>query len=322
MKIGGLKIKQNIPLFLAPMAGVTDMTFRMLCREEGADVTCTEMVSAKALSYNNRNTFELLRTSPGERPAAVQLFGSDPALMAEMAQRLEDDFDIIDVNMGCPVAKVVSNGEGSSLMRDPRLAASIISAMAGRVRRPVTVKIRAGFSEDEKNAPELAKRLEDAGAAAIAIHARTREQMYRGRADWDIIKKVRDAVSVPVIGNGDVFCGADALRMVRECGVDAVMIARGAQGNPWIFSQSRAAIDGTDRTVTVTPAMRREMILAHAAGLVAEKGESRAMREMRKHLAWYTAGLPGSAAFRATACCIETEQDLKDETDRFFRGIL
>lgn len=324
MKIGDLEIKQNIPLFLAPMAGVTDMTFRMLCRGQGADVTCTEMVSAKALSYNNRNTFELLKKAPGEHPAAVQLFGSDPGLMAEAAQRLEDDFDIIDVNMGCPVAKVVSNGEGSALMKDPVRAAAIISAMAAKTRRPVTVKIRAGFSADDKNAPELARRLADAGAAAIAVHGRTREQMYHGRADWDIIRQVKEAVSVPVIGNGDVFSAWDAVRMTDECGVDAVMIARGAQGDPWIFARARAALRGdmARADAAVTPSMRRDMILAHAEGMIADKGEYAAMREMRKHLAWYTAGLRGSAAFRSAACSISLRSELCAAVEEYFSDMI
>ena len=318
MKIGSLEIKSGFPLLLAPMAGVTDLTFRALCREQGADLTCTEMISAKALLYNNKNTFDLLKKADGESPAAVQLFGSDPEIMAEAAARLEDDFDIIDVNMGCPVAKVVGNGEGSALMKEPELAVGIISAMVRVTRRPVTVKIRSGFDADHINAPEFAKRLEDAGAAAITVHGRTRDQLYRGRADRGVIRRVKEAVSIPVIGNGDVFSGEDAASMKEECGVDAVMIARGAQGCPWIFREAAAALDGRPAPAAPTIDERRDMLLAHLRGLIADKGEERAVLEMRKHAAWYTAGLSGSAAFRRRVCELTTAADMERETKAFF----
>ena len=310
------------PVFLAPMAGVTDLPFRLLCKEQGCDAMCTEMVSAKALYYRSKNTRALLQAEPEERPLAVQLFGSDPELMAEMAARLEEDFDWIDVNMGCPVPKVVNNGEGSALMKDPPLVSRIVEAMTRRLKKPVTVKIRAGFDAASRNAPELARRIEAAGAAAVAVHGRTREQYYAGKADWEIIRQVKEAVSIPVIGNGDIFSGADAARMVRETGCDGVMAARGAKGNPWLFREIRAALAGEPIPPRPSPEEIRDTVLRHSRLLVRYKGEYTAMREMRKHLAWYTAGFPHSSALRAQANQVETMEDLLRLLGEYFPGFL
>ena len=315
MKLGAFKREK--PLFLAPMAGITDLPFRLLCREQGADVLVTEMISAKALYYRNKNTAELLRRYPKESPLGVQLFGSDPELMAEMAALIEENYDFIDVNMGCPVPKVVGNGEGSALLRDPGQVTAIVSAMTRRLRKPLTVKIRKGFDESHVNAVEVAKRIEDAGAAAVAVHGRTREQYYSGAADWDIIRQVKEAVSIPVIGNGDIRCEEDALRMVRETGCDGLMIARAARGNPWIFARARAALDGKPVPERPDRAGTAEMILRHGTMLAEVKGEATAMREMRKHVAWYTAGLPRSARLRAACTGLTTLRDLSDLLERF-----
>ena len=298
LKIGNVEL--DSPVALAPMAGVTDLPFRILCREQGCGLMCTEMVSAKALLYKNRNTKPLLETKPEERPVAVQLFGSDPEIMSEMALMLEEGpYDIIDVNMGCPVPKIVNNGEGSALMKNPKLAGE-------------TVKFRKGFNDESVNAVEFAKMAEQSGAAAVAVHGRTREQFYSGKADWDIIRQVKEAVSIPVIGNGDIFTPQDAGRMMEETGCDGVMVARGAKGNPWIFSR----IDHYLKTGEVLPKQGpeevKQMILRHAELLVAFKGEYTAMREMRKHVSWYTAGYPHSAALRNEINLVETMEELTE----------
>ena len=315
MRIGDFEFDR--PLFLGPMAGVTDQPFRELCKEQGADVLCTEMISAKALWYRNKNTRELLLRTKEETPLAVQLFGSDPGLMAEMAARVEPDFEIIDINMGCPVPKVVRNGEGSALMLQPEKAAAIARAVVQSVHRPVTVKIRKGFDDRNITAVELAVKLEEAGVSAIAVHGRTREQYYSGKADWDIIRKVKAAVQIPVIGNGDISSAEDAAVMLEETGCDGIMIARAARGNPWIFRQIRAGLSG-GVSPAPTPREVGEMILRHGKRLSEVKGEETAMREMRKHAAWYTAGMPRSAGFRRDSSRICTFRDLEFCVHSFF----
>lgn len=317
MKIGNIELKHNVAL--GPMAGVTDLPFRVLCEEMGAGLTCTEMVSAKAIYYGNKNTNELIRTVPEEHPLAVQLFGSDPDIMAEIAVRLEEGpYDIIDVNMGCPVPKVVNNHEGSALMRDPDLAFRILSAMAKKLHKPLTVKFRKGFNDDSINAPEFAKMAEQAGVAAVAVHGRTREEYYRGKADWEIIRKVKEAVSIPVFGNGDIFQPEDAKKMMDETGCDGVMIARGAKGNPWIFKRVVHYLEYGE----LLPEPTREEVLAmirrQAKMMVDVKGEYIAIREMRKHVSWYTAGIPNSAQLRNDINMVETLEGLLELLDRRF----
>lgn len=314
MQIGNVNIKNN--LILAPMAGVTDLPFRLLCKEEGCGLLYTEMVSAKAILYHNKNTEGLMQVTEGENPISLQLFGSEPEIMAEIAKQVEErPFDIIDVNMGCPVPKVVNNGEGSALMKNPVLVGKIISAMTSAVKKPVTVKIRKGFDDSSVNAVEIAKIAEESGAAAVAVHGRTREQYYSGKADWDIIAKVKQAVSIPVIGNGDINSAEDAIAMMRQTGCDGVMIGRGSRGNPWIFRQ----VSHYMQTGEILPKPDKEevkrMILRHAALQKQYKGEYIGIREMRKHFAWYTAGYPNSAALRNKINYIESFEELEALVD-------
>ena len=272
LRIGRVEIDNN--LILAPMAGVTDLPFRLLCKEQGCGLLYTEMVSAKAVWYNNQNTHALLKIEPEERPVALQLFGSEPELMAEVAAGLENGpYDIFDINMGCPVPKIVNNGEGSALMRRPELAAEIVAAMVKRVKKPVTVKFRKGFSEDEGNAVEFAKRLEQAGAAAVAVHGRTRQQYYSGKADWDIIRQVKEAVSIPVIGNGDVVSPETARAMLEETGCDGIMVGRGVRGNPWLFRQIREYLGKGIYEAAPDAAEVKRMILRHGELQLKYKGE-------------------------------------------------
>ena len=301
----------DTPVILAPMAGVTDLAFRLLCKEQGADVMVTEMISAKALFYGNKNTIPLMRTEEREAPVGVQIFGSEPELMGDMAHRIEDrGFAFIDINMGCPVPKIVGNHEGSALMLDPPLAGRIVKEMVKRVSLPVTVKLRAGFDSSRKNAVEVARILEANGAAALTIHGRTREQYYSGRADWDIIRRVKEAVSIPVIGNGDICGGEDAVRMLAETGCDGVMAGRAARGNPWIFREIRAALRGEPIPQRPGPGEIRRMLIRQAELGVKYKGEYTAIREMRKHTAWYTQGLPGSSKLRAAVNQVSTLEEL------------
>lgn len=321
MKIGTVDAGKII---LAPMAGITDMPFRALCKEQGASLTCTEMISAKALFYKNRNTLPLMQVAPNEGPVSLQLFGNEPALMAEEALKLEEGpFDIFDINMGCPVPKVVNNGEGSALMNDPRRVEEIVKSMTRVLKKPVTVKIRKGFSDDNINAVEIAKIAEGAGAAAVAVHGRTRSQMYHGQADWDIIRRVKEAVSIPVIGSGDVKSGEDALKMLEETGADAVMIGRAARGNPWIFKQIEAFLEAG--AIIEKPSLDevKEMIIRHlklmlefmegqectkkrAGSKDGRNAGEAAVHQMRSHVAWYSAGFKGSAALRREINTAET----------------
>ena len=307
-------------MILAPMAGVSDLPFRLLCHEQGADLVCMEMVSAKAIAYRNRNTRKLMQIDPAERPVSLQLFGSEPELMAEIAKEIEEEpFDILDINMGCPVPKIVGNGEGSALMRDPKLVEQIISKVAGAIKKPVTVKIRKGFDDAHVNAVEIARIAEGSGAAAIAVHGRTREQYYSGKADWDIIRQVKEAVSIPVIGNGDVDSPRKARAMLEETGCDGVMVGRAARGNPWIFRQIREyLINGREEP---KPSLEevRSMMLRHARMQVEYKGDYTGIREMRKHVSWYTAGLPHSARLRARINSVESLKELEEICQPFLK---
>lgn len=299
------------------MAGVSDLPFRLLCHEAGAGLTCMEMISAKAIYYHNKATDEMMAIDPEEGPVSLQLFGSDPEIMGEMAKKIEDrPFAILDINMGCPVPKVVNNGEGSALMKNPALAGKIIRSVSSAVSKPVTVKIRKGFDDDHVNAVEMAKVAEENGAAAVAVHARTRMQYYSGKADWDIIRQVKEAVTIPVIGNGDVDSYESACRMLDETGCDGVMIGRAAQGNPWIFAEFVAKSEGREWNKPTREDVAR-MILRHAAMLIDCKGEYIGSREMRKHAAWYTKGYKGSSQFRGKLNEAESLEDLKRLMDDF-----
>lgn len=304
MRIGSVILENNV--IAAPMAGVTDLPFRLLLKEQGAGLVCSEMVSAKAIYYNNKNTEPLMMVNEKERPFSLQLFGSDPELMAEMVKKIEDrPFDIIDINMGCPVPKVVNNGEGSALMKQPILAGKIIEAMAKATEKPVTVKIRKGFDDEHVNAVEMAHIAQESGAAAVAVHGRTREQYYHGKADWDIIRQVKEAVSIPVIGNGDINSSEAAKEIQKQTGCDGIMVARGLQGNPWLISQILY-----DKP---KPAIEEvvQMILRHAKMQVGFSGEYLGIRQMRKHVAWYTTGYPGSSKLRGMVNQVESLEELE-----------
>ena len=310
LQIGNVTLENN--LILAPMAGVTDLPFRLLCKEQGAGLLCMEMVSAKAIHYKNKNTEELLSIDSRENPVSLQLFGSDPVIMGEIAKQIEErPFDILDINMGCPVPKVVNNGDGSALMKNPVLAGKIIEATAKAIKKPVTVKIRKGFDDDHVNAVELAHIAQECGAAAVAVHGRTREQYYSGKADWEIIRQVKEAVSIPVIGNGDILTAMDVIRMGEQTGCDGFMIARGAEGNPWIFKQILHYFETGEELAKPEFTEVRNMILRHARMQIDFKGEYTAIREMRKHAAWYTAGYKHSSKLRAKVCEVETYEGLE-----------
>lgn len=309
LKIGDVVLKNRY--ILAPMAGITDLPFRLLCREFGAGMAVMEMVSAKAITYNNKKTFQMLRTGEDEHPSSLQLFGSEPEVMAEAVRMIEEyPFDLIDINMGCPVPKVVKNGEGSALLKNPKLAGRIIDAMVKASSKPITVKFRIGFDKDNINAVEFAKMAEASGAAALTVHGRTREQYYEGKADWKSIAEVKAAVKIPVIGNGDLFSVSDVRRMEEETGVDGFGIARGAKGNPWIFKnlveneELKAEPKGPDITEIIT------IIKRHARALIEEKGDYIGIREMRKHAAWYLAGQKNSSKIRGRLNEIETLEEL------------
>ena len=314
-KIGPVEIEN--PFVLAPMAGITDLPFRELCKEQGAGLLYTEMVSAKAISYRNRNTIPLMEISPGENPVALQIFGSEPELMAEVAKSIEDQpFDILDINMGCPVPKVVNNGEWSALLKNPELIRKIVSAVSRAIKKPVTVKMRVGFEGEDVDPVETAKIMEDSGAAAIAVHGRTRQQYYSGKADWDTIRKIKEAVSVPVIGNGDVDSPKKAEAMLKETGCDAVMIGRAVRGNPWIFREMNYYFETGELLSRPSIEELKEMILRHARRQIEKKGEYTGIREMRKHVAWYTAGMRHSAGIRRESNLISGYEELKALLDR------
>ena len=311
LKIGSVTLPNN--LILAPMAGVTDLPFRLLCKEQGAGLLCMEMVSAKAILYKNRNTESLLEIDPRENPVSLQLFGSDPEIISTIAHQIEErPFDILDLNMGCPVPKIVNNGEGSALMKNPKLAGEIIRRTVRAIDKPVTVKIRKGFDGEHINAVEMAKIAEDAGAAAVAVHGRTREQFYSGRADWDIIRQVKEAVSIPVIGNGDLLTAEDVIAMEEQTGCDGFMIARGAQGNPWIFRQILHYFETGEHLAKPTLEEVTQMILRHARMMLEFKGEYIGIREIRKHAEWYTAGYPNSARLRVAINNVESFEALEE----------
>ncbi len=317
LTIGNVELKNNV--ILAPMAGVTDLPFRVLCKEQGAGLLCMEMVSAKAIYYGSKNTEELMKISPAEMPVSLQLFGSDADIMADMAKKIEEKpFAVLDINMGCPVPKVVNNGEGSALMKNPKLAEEIIKKMVKAVKKPVTVKIRKGFDEAHLNAVEMAKIAEASGAAAVAVHGRTREQYYAGKADWDCIRAVKEAVKIPVIGNGDVTDALSAERLLIETGCDGVMVGRAAQGNPFIFREITEYLETGVIPPKPTPAEVRATIERHARMQMEEKGEYTGVREMRKHLSWYTVGYPNSAKYRQMINSMETMEELLHSLDMVF----
>ena len=310
LKIGNVTLENN--LILAPMAGVTDLPFRLLCRRQGAGLLCMEMVSAKAIYYKNKNTELLMEIHPEEHPVSLQLFGSDPDILAAMAAQIEErPFEILDFNMGCPVPKVVNNREGSALMKDPKLVEEILTKLVKAVKKPVTVKIRKGFDEEHVNAVEMAHIAQESGAAAVAVHGRTRSQFYSGKADWDIIRQVKEAVSIPVIGNGDILTAADVIAMQKQTGCDGFMIARGAEGNPWIFAQILHYFKTGEELPKPTFEEVTQMLLRHARMQLEFKGEYTGIREIRKHAAWYTAGYRNSSKLRGRINEVETYEQLE-----------
>lgn len=310
LKIGSVELEN--PVALAPMAGVTDLPFRLLCKEQQAGLVCMEMVSAKAIFFGNKNTEKLMEIHPQERPISLQLFGSDPDIISEMAQKIEEKpFDILDLNMGCPVPKVVNNQEGSALLKNPALIGKIVEKTAKAIRKPVTVKIRKGFDREPIDILEIAHIIEESGAAAIAVHGRTREQYYSGEADWEVIRQIKETVSIPVIGNGDVDSPQKAKQMMDETGCDGVMVGRAARGNPWIFSQIRSYLENGALESPPDKEQIRQMILRHARLLAKYKGEYTGIREMRKHVAWYTAGMPHSTQLRRQVNQLEKYEDLE-----------
>lgn len=314
-KIGDVQIDN--PFVLAPMAGVTDLPFRKLCKEQGAGLICMEMVSAKAISFHNKNTEALMEIDKCENPVSMQLFGSEPELMARVAAEIEErPFDILDINMGCPVPKVVNNGEGSALLKNPELIVKIVKSVSSAIKKPLTVKVRIGFENEQVDIADIAKRVEDAGAAAIAVHGRTRQQYYSGTADWDAIRRVKEAVSIPVIGNGDVDSPEKAEALIKETGCDGVMVGRATRGNPWIFRELNHYFETGEKLARPSVEEVREMILRHARMQIDLKGEFTGIREMRKHVAWYTAGMRHSAALRRETNLVNSYEELEQLLSR------
>lgn len=310
MKIGDLRI--NNPLFLAPMAGITDLAFRMLCREQGCGVVYTEMVSAKGLFYGSERTEELMEINPNEHPIGIQIFGSDPLIMAQMVEKISNtDADLIDINMGCPAPKIVKNGEGSALMRNPQLVKKIVSEVSRASSKPITVKIRKGWDDKSVNAVDIALIAEEAGAAAITVHGRTREQFYTGVADWDIIREVKSRLSIPVIGNGDIFTPQAAFDMTKQTNCDGIMIARGAQGNPWLFRDIISYMDKGEIPIQPEPNEKIETALRHLKIIVGQKGERLGVCEMRKHIAWYLKGLKDSSRIKRLINTLTTAAEVE-----------
>lgn len=314
-KIGNVEIPNRF--VLAPMAGVTDLAFRRLCKEQGAGLLCMEMISAKAISYKNKNTRALMEIDPVEHPISMQLFGSEPELMTEVAKEIEEEpFDILDINMGCPVPKVVNNGEGSALLKTPDLIEEIVRKVSSAIKKPVTVKVRIGFENEPIDIVEIAKRIEDAGAAALAVHGRTRQQYYSGTADWDTIRRVKEAITIPVVGNGDVDSPLKAEALIKQTGCDAVMIGRAVRGNPWLFRELNHYFQTGELLERPSAEEIREMILRHARKQIELKGEFVGIREMRKHVAWYTAGMRHSAGLRRESNTIESYEALEQLLSR------
>lgn len=314
-KIGNVEIPNRF--VLAPMAGVTDLAFRRLCKEQGAGLLCMEMISAKAISYKNKNTRALMEIDPVEHPISMQLFGSEPELMTEVAKEIEEEpFDILDINMGCPVPKVVNNGEGSALLKTPDLIEEIVRKVSSAIKKPVTVKVRIGFENEPIDIVEIAKRIEDAGAAALAVHGRTRQQYYSGTADWDTIRRVKEAITISVVGNGDVDSPLKAEALIKQTGCNAVMIGRAVRGNPWLFRELNHYFQTGELLGRPSAEEIREMILRHARKQIELKGEFVGIREMRKHVAWYTAGMRHSAGLRRESNTIESYEALEQLLSR------
>ena len=297
MKIGDVYMHNNI--FLAPMAGITDMPFRLICKEFGCGLVYTEMISAKGIYYKGNKTFDLAKIDEKERPVAIQIFGSEPEIMAYASTQLEKmGADIIDINMGCPTPKIVNNGDGSALMKDPKKAGKIIRTVSKSIKIPVTVKIRKGWDKKNINAIELALIAEENGAKAIAIHGRTRDEYYSGEADWDIIKQVKEKTSIPVFGNGDIYTPKDSKKMFEETGCDAILIGRGAQGNPWIFKRTIEYLNNNELIPEPSIEERIKMIIRHMDEMIEYKGEYNGIKQMRKHIAWYLKGMPNSSEIK------------------------
>lgn len=321
MKIGNLELKNKV--FLSPMAGVTDLPFRLICKEQGCGLLYTEMINGKALCYDDENTKKMLKIEEEEHPIAVQIFGSEPEFMGRAAEIMNDySNEILDINMGCPAPKVVKNGDGSALMKNPKLAEEVLKAVVKNSKKPVTLKIRKGWDDNSVNAVEIAKIAEDCGISALAIHGRTREQFYTGKADWDIIAEIKKNLSIPVIGNGDVFTIEDSINMLDKTGCDAIMIGRGAQGNPWIFKRINHYMNTGEILPEPTLNEKISTAIKHLKLAVEEHGEYVAVREMRKHIAWYLKGLRNSAKLRDEINKIEDYQEVVSKLEYYMEDSL